>query len=195
METEEILSFLNENEEAKTQILGNYLNVDYVKSQLETNKDLKSYFDSEKDKHSNLALNTWKANNLKREAEKLMFELNPDLDPTKKEIMEIKNELAAAKQRELRKDALLKGSQLMSASGINTKALDFYFGDIDQVEDYINFLAEFKNASMEEARSEYKEIYDSSRGTNATEMPEDLLKKGDIKGSIGAKINNLHSRR
>lgn len=79
------------------------LNLDAFKEKLANDKDFKAYLDSEKDKHSSKALETWKTNNL----EKLLSEEIKKRFPEKDE-KDIQLESLKAEVEKMKKENILK---------------------------------------------------------------------------------------
>lgn len=194
METEEIINHLSENEEAKTQILSNFASVDYFKNRVNVDEELKKFLDSEKDTHFNKALSTWKVNNLNKEVEKTLFEKYPDLDPSKKEMLDLKRKVEDMEKSNQIKELKLKATQLLSEKNINHPgAIEFIPGDEEQLEKYLNFLTDLVATSMSKGQEVYKNIYKSEGQETPLEISEHL-KRGNTKASIGEKINQLHNK-
>jgi len=74
------------------------------------NEDGQRWFDSERDKHLNKGLETWKANNLQKEIDKRISELYPEETEEKKQLRELNakiEKMEAEKQREVLKNKAL----------------------------------------------------------------------------------------
>lgn len=84
------------------------LTLEAVKSKFKTDKDFKTFIESEKINHFNKTLDTWKKENLEKELEPFIQEKYPDLvtDPVQKELSALKKQLADEKAANARKDLL-----------------------------------------------------------------------------------------
>ena len=94
---------LKESETVKG-FITNGQTLEAFKSKLE-DEDFSKFLASEKDKHANKYLETWKANNLEKELEPFISQKYPDLitDPAQKEVLELKKQIErieAEKNRE-----------------------------------------------------------------------------------------------
>jgi hypothetical protein len=59
------------------------ISVEGVQKYLTENESGRKWFDSEKDKHLNTGISTWKINNLQKEIDKKILELYPEETPEK----------------------------------------------------------------------------------------------------------------
>lgn len=84
------------------------VNVEVIKSLYEKDKEIKSFFDSEKDKHASKSLETWKQNNLQKIVNEELLKRNPTKDEKDLRIEEIENKLKAAERAQFEKDMLLE---------------------------------------------------------------------------------------
>lgn len=102
-------------------------------SVLETNKDIKSYFDAEKDTHHSKALETWKSNHLQGLIDEAVKAANPEETPEQKRIRELEEKIAnsekAAALSKLKESAL----KYATAQGFNaefaSKYVERFLGD------------------------------------------------------------------
>ena len=67
-----------------------------IPSVLETNKEIKSYFDAEKDTHHNKALETWKSNHLQALIDEEVKKRNPGKTPEQIEIEKLRKQIEDA---------------------------------------------------------------------------------------------------
>jgi len=80
MTLEEAKQYMEENkssDEVKAYLQG-LVNVEGVQNFFTQSEDGKRWLDSERDKHLNKGLDTWKANNLQKEIDKKIHELYPE---------------------------------------------------------------------------------------------------------------------
>lgn len=112
MTLEDVKNYLEENQannEVKAYLQG-LVNVEGVQTFLNQNEDGKRWLDSEKDKHLNKGLDTWKANNLQKELDKKIHELYPEETSEKKQLRELNAKIETMeleKQREVFKNKAL----------------------------------------------------------------------------------------
>jgi len=112
MTLEEAKQYIEENkssEEVKAYLQG-LVNVEGVQTFLTQNEDGKRWLDSERDKHLNKGLDTWKANNLQKEIDKKIYELYPEETDDKKQLRELNAKIETMefeKQREVLKNKAL----------------------------------------------------------------------------------------
>lgn len=112
MTFEEVKTYLEENKtsnEVKAYLQG-LVSVEGVQSFLTQNEEGKRWLDSERDKHLNKGLETWKANNLQKEIDKRIKELYPEETEEKKQLRELNTKIEkmeAEKQREVLKNKAL----------------------------------------------------------------------------------------
>lgn len=112
MTFEEIKKYLEENktsDEVKAYLQG-LVSVEGVQTFLTQNEDGKRWLDSERDKHLNKGLDTWKANNLQKEIDKKIKELYPEETEEKKQLRELNakiEKMESEKQKEVLKNKAL----------------------------------------------------------------------------------------
>ena len=114
MEKRELLELLAEIEDdgnideilRDTDLYKSALNLDNIKPLFANNDDFKSYLDSEKDKHADKALKTWKANNLDKIIQSEVLKATQVKEtPEQKAIRELEAKLdAMSKEKEKLKD-------------------------------------------------------------------------------------------
>ncbi|WP_027702291.1 DUF4355 domain-containing protein [Metaclostridioides mangenotii] len=92
-------------------LIANGQTLDAFKSRLE-DEDFVKFLSSEKDKHANKYLETWKANNLEKELQPFIEKNYPDLvvDPAKKEVLELKQQLERL-EKERNRETLLNAAK------------------------------------------------------------------------------------
>lgn len=112
MTFEEVKNYIEENktsDEVKAYLQGLF-SVEGVQTFLTQNEDGKRWLDSERDKHLNKGLDTWKANNLQKEIDKKILELYPEETEEKKQLRELNAKIVnmeLEKQREVLKNKAL----------------------------------------------------------------------------------------
>jgi len=112
MTIDDLKTFIEENktnEEVQTYLRG-LMSVEGVKKFLAGNDDGKRWLDSERDKHAEKSLSTWKTNNLQKEVNKRIAELYPEESEEKKQLRELNakiEKMEVEKQREVLKNMAL----------------------------------------------------------------------------------------
>ncbi len=151
MTFEEVKKYMDENktsDEVKAYLQG-LMSVEGVQKFLSENEEGRRWFDSEKDKHLEKGLKTWKDNNLQKEIDKKIKELYPEESEEKKQLREL---TAKIERMELEKQReILKNKALTIAS---EKKLP-----INKIADL--FIAEDEEATVANI-SRFEEIFNSS---------------------------------
>jgi hypothetical protein len=112
MTFEEVKKYMEENkgsDEVKAYLQG-LATVEGMQNFFTQNEDGKKWLDSEKDKHLNKGLDTWKVNNLQKELDKKILELYPEETEEKKQLRELNakiEKMESEKQREVLKNKAL----------------------------------------------------------------------------------------
>jgi len=112
----------------------NYLNSLMVQPTLEVFKgklndaDFKSFMDSERDKHAEKSLSTWKTNNLDTLVLAKVKELHPDADPRDTAMNTLKAELAQMKSEGIRKELTNKALKIAQEKKLPLELVDFLIG-------------------------------------------------------------------
>jgi len=112
MTFEEVKKYMDENktsDEVKAYLQG-LMSVEGVQKFLSENEEGRRWFDSEKDKHLEKGLKTWKDNNLQKEIDKKIKELYPEEADEKKQLRELTakiERMELEKQREVLKNKVL----------------------------------------------------------------------------------------
>ena len=134
MTLEELKAFLNseegKGEEIQAYLQGLYpLTVEGVQKFINENKDARSFFDSEKDKHSTKSLETWKTNNLTKLINEAVAKANPQETPEQKQIRELTERLNKKEADEKRQ--VIKNFALTHANSkkLPVEILDYFLGD------------------------------------------------------------------
>lgn len=90
-------------------------------SVLSTNGEVKSFFDSEKDKHHSTALETWKSNNLEGLVEAEVLKRNPQETPEQKRIRELEEKITNGEKATKRAELKNKAMEYATANGLPSK--------------------------------------------------------------------------
>jgi uncharacterized protein with gpF-like domain len=180
MTLEEVKNFINDNKESSEvkAYLQGLVSVEGVQKFFIENEEGKRWLDSERDKHLNKGLDTWKANNLQKEIDKKITELYPAETDEKKQLRELNlkiEKMESEKQREV-----LKNKALTIASEkklpIN-KILDLVLGNDEETTiSNIGKFEEIFGASVQTAVEERLKtnVYTPPNNAGGNTQPKDL---------------------
>lgn len=114
--------------------LNGFSTLDVFKGKVTSNKDFMSFMDSEKDKYSSKALETWKSNNLQKLIDEKVKELYPEADPKDVELQKMKQEIENMKRDSLAKELKLQTNSLFADKKFDIRLSEFVGGEnIEQV--------------------------------------------------------------
>jgi hypothetical protein len=117
------------NEELKTYLQGfNKITVEGVQRFLNEDKDAKSWFDSEKDKHGSKSLETWKTNNLQKEIEAEIKKRFPDADPKDVKMKELELKLEQMQKETFKKELINSAIKTATEKELPIKLVDYLLG-------------------------------------------------------------------
>ncbi len=108
------------------------LSLDNFKNLVATDKDFKSFMDSENDKYNSKALETWKANNLQKLIDDKVKELYPEEDPKDTELVKLKQEMENMKKETLKKELTNKALKIATEKGLPTDLVDYFIGQDEE---------------------------------------------------------------
>ena len=135
MNLEEIKQYLEQNkdnEEVKQFVEGlqqdKPVDVQRIEQLSQEDESIKSWLDSQKDKHTSKSLETWKTNNLDKIVAEKLKELNPDKSPEQLELEQIKQQLADMENQKTRESLKNKALTVATEKDIPTSVIDFLIG-------------------------------------------------------------------
>jgi len=105
------------------------LTLDAFKSKLESDPNFKSFADSEKDKHLQKGLETFKKNNLQSLVDTEYKKQHPDADPKDTKIAELEAKYEQMQKDAARKDLTNKALQAMTEKKLPTDLVNFIVGE------------------------------------------------------------------
>jgi hypothetical protein len=111
----------------------NVITVESVQKFLNDNKDGKSWFDSEKDKHGTKSLDTWKTNNLQKEIDAEIKKRFPEADPKDLKMKELELKLEQMLKDTSRKELTNKALKLATEKKLPIEIIDFLIGETEEV--------------------------------------------------------------
>lgn len=168
MNIEDIKKFIDENkedEQVQQFIEGlqvkDTIDVQRIEKLTQDDDEIRAWFDSQRDKHSSKALETWKQNHLDKLVDEKMKELNPDKSPEQIELERIKQELDDMKNQKLKEELKNKALTVATEKSIPTNLVDFFLGQDE--ESTTQNLATFEEAMQSYVNEQVKKrISDSS---------------------------------
>lgn len=128
MSFEEFKKYYEENKNS-TEVIeftNNFISLDKIKSYAKDNKEVKSWLDSEKDRHYNVAFETWKSNNLEGLIDSKVKELYPQKDPKDLEIEKLKLEFENMKKQAMKKEITNKAIKELTTKTLPVELIDFF---------------------------------------------------------------------
>lgn len=147
---------LSESDFAKS-LLQSGLTLNAFKEKIKTDKEFKSFMDSEHDKYHSKALKTWKDNNLEKELEPFIKEKYPDLitDPVQKKVLELEKELEKERTANARKDLLTQAIKYASDKKLPASVVEKCLGeDFDKTKEEIDAIADDWSKGLEAIATE-----------------------------------------
>lgn len=120
------------DEKAFTQHIFNSLEKGDLSAAITTNTAIKSDFDSEKDKHHNAALETWKSNNLDNLVEAELKKRNPDKTPAEIELETLRKQFEDSEKARAREALKNKALEIAGEKGLPKGVLDFFIGEDEE---------------------------------------------------------------
>ncbi|WP_195238660.1 DUF4355 domain-containing protein [Romboutsia sp. 1001285H_161024_C4] len=110
-----------------------FLNMEVIKEYVSSNKDAKSWFDSEKDIHATKYNETWKKNHLDKLIEDEMKKRNPNKTPEQLEIEKLKLEIETDRAARKKAELVSKYKDVLSEKKIDLKLIDLFMSDDEDV--------------------------------------------------------------
>ena len=164
------------------------LTLDAFKSKLESDPNFKSFMDSEKDKHLQKGIDTFKTNNLQKLVDEEYKKQHPEADPKDTEIAKLKKQFEDMQKESLKKDLTNKALKTMTEKKLPTDLVNFIVGaDEDSTNKNLEALEKVFNAHDEAIKTEIlkNETYKPG-GQGGTKPTEDSV-KGQINSVFGIK--------
>ena len=119
-----------------TDLYKSRLSLDSFKDLVATDKEFKSFLDSEKDKHADKVLKTFKANNLEKLIEAEVLKRTGKTEtPEQKAIRELQEQLANMGKEKEKAERIAKYKDVLVKKKIPSQLSDFILGEDDDVTD------------------------------------------------------------
>lgn len=153
---ENIDSLLANSDLAKS-LQASGLTLEAFKEKMKTDKEFKAFIDSENDKYHAKALKTWQDNNLEKALEPFIKEKYPELitDPTQKELLELKKQLADEKAANARKDLLAQVMKYAKDTNLPASIIEKCLDeDFDKTKEIIDSIADDWSKGLETIATE-----------------------------------------
>lgn len=129
----ELISQLNENDDVDSIVSPKFLNLDTLKADLNSNNDIKSWFDSERDVHSQKAINTALENFKNKDMQKLIeaeiLKRNPQKTPEQIKLEELEKKFEASERAKSYAEMKAKFKDILNEKKIPGKLVDFLLAD------------------------------------------------------------------
>ena len=147
-----------------TDLYKSRLSLDSFKDLFATDREFKSFLDSEKDKHADKVLKTFKANNLEKLIEAEVLKRTGKTEtPEQKAIRELQEQLANMGKEKEKAERITKYKDVLVKKKIPSQLSDFILGEDDDVTDAnINI---FEDAMKTYVESKVKERLKDSKYT------------------------------
>ena len=147
-----------------TDLYKSRLSLDNFKDLVATDREFKSFLDSEKDKHADKVLKTFKANNLEKLIEAEVLKRTGKTEtPEQKAIRELQEQLANMGKEKEKAERIAKYKDVLVKKKIPSQLSDFILGEDDDVTDAnINI---FEDAMKTYVESKVKERLKDSKYT------------------------------
>lgn len=166
------------------------LTLNAFKEKIKNDKDFRAFMDSENDKYHAKALKTWQDNNLEKALEPFIKEKYPELitDPTQKELMELKKQLADERAANARKDLLNQVMKHYKDTNLPASVIEKCLEeDFDKTKEVIDSIADDWSKGLEAIATEKmkQSSYVPGKGSDGKPM--------SIGASIAAQNNSKSS--
>ncbi|OAA90714.1 DUF4355 domain-containing protein [Clostridium coskatii] len=163
------------------------LTLDNFKSKLESDSNFKSFMDSEKDKHLQKGIDTFKTNNLQKLVDEEYKKQHPEADPKDTEIAKLKKQFEDMQKESLKKDLTNKALKTMTEKKLPTDLVNFIVGvDEDSTNKNLETLEKVFNSHDEAIKTEILKDGTYKPGGQGGEPTEEAV-KGQINSAFGLK--------
>lgn len=145
------------NAEVKTYMdsLKGVPSLEVFKGLANTNAEYKSFMDSERDKHSEKSLATWKTNNLDKIYQERFAKENPSADPRDVELNKIKAEFESMKNATVKEKLTNKTLKQFQELKLPNELVDFIVSDEESTQKNIAMLTKLFAAHDEAIKLEF----------------------------------------
>lgn len=113
------------NAEPVKALVGSGLTLDAFKSKLESDPNFKSFMDSEKDKHLQKGIDTFKTNNLQKLVDEEYKKQHPEADPKDTEMAELKRKIEQMEKEKQKDKSINKALKFATEKKLPAELVDF----------------------------------------------------------------------
>lgn len=164
------------------------LTLDAFKDKLENDANFKSFMDSEKDKHSKKAFETWKQNNLEKLLDDEINKRYPEKDPKDKALEDLKIEMEKMKAESIKKDLTNNALKAMTEKKLPADLVNFIVGaDEDITNENLKTLEKIFADHDEAIKTEILKNDTYKPGGKGGAEPTEEAVKGQINSVFGIK--------
>lgn len=133
-EVQEYLTANGESDEVKNYLQGfKSVDLDGVKSFLESNEDGKGYLQSFTDSKVTKGIDSWKTNNLNKLVDAELLKRNPKLTPEQLEVENLRKEIETIKSEKTRAEMTAKYKDVLNEKKIPSSLTSFLLGNDEDV--------------------------------------------------------------
>ena len=184
---DDIDEILGKAEPVKT-LVNSGLTLDNFKSKLEADPNFKSFMDSEKDKHLQKGIDTFKTNNLQKLVDEEYKKQHPEADPKDTEIAKLKKQFEDMQKESLKKDLTNNALKTMTEKKLPADLVNFIVGqDEDSTNKNLKTLEDIFSKHDEAIKTEIlKDGTYKPAGQGGAEPTEESI-KGQINSVFGIK--------
>lgn len=111
------------------ELINSGLTLDAFKSKIESDASFKSFLDSEKDKHLQKGIDTFKTNNLQKLVDEEYKKQHPEADPKDTEMAKLKRKIEQMEKDTLKKDLTNKALKFATEKKLPVELVDFIVGN------------------------------------------------------------------
>jgi len=166
----------SENEDVKNYISGvNKMDINGVKSFLETNEEGKGYLNSYSDSKVTKGIETFKTNNLQKLIDAELLKKNPSLTPQELKIQELEQKFADMEKSKTKVEQMSKYKDVLQQKKIPSNMVDFLINDDETVTNANITLFEDSMKSYIEEAIKAKFGNNVKIPANATTIPPTLI--------------------
>lgn len=164
-----------------------------VQAVSETNAEVKSYFDSEKDKHHSRALETWKTNQLPKLIDDELQKQNPTKSAAEIEVEKLRKEIEDERKGRTRESLKNKALSTATEKHLPTDILDFFVSDSEEsTNENLSKLEQSFNAAVQSAvdrkfKENGRDVHNGGSNTSSVKSIQEMAAAHNIRNQQGGK--------
>jgi len=164
------------------------LTLDAFKTKLESDAEFKSFMDSEKDKHLQKGIDTFKTNNLQKIVDEEYKKQHPEADPKDTEIAKLKKQFEDMQKEATKKELTNKALKIATEKKLPAELVDYFVGaDEDTTTKNLDKLADIFSKHDEAIKTEILKDGTYKPGGQGSAKPTEDSVKGQINSIFGIK--------